>query len=196
MEKLTDLEKKQFIVEECMLMSYQAGVQTRNKNYPVFNKLPDLFTTRREIRFQPDNTSNIKSDVFVFLDNYLSEIQAEGINEEIHLLKIEKLADILTFQFKAVLHEGRFRIGISQKIINLFLKFMWSMGEIPEPCHCPIDGIIKTVLQKNLYDVRLVDWTKLDSIPDYLQYVDAVKQLAEYDGISVAEWEFLNWGRR
>ena len=79
MEKLTDLEKKQFIIQECMLMSYQAGVQTRNKNYPVFNKEPYIFTTRREIRFQPDNTSNVKWEVFDFLSSYLSEIQAEGI---------------------------------------------------------------------------------------------------------------------
>ncbi|HZK97888.1 MAG TPA: hypothetical protein VFC67_27040 [Prolixibacteraceae bacterium] len=110
-----------------MLASFQAGVQTRNKNYPVYNKLPDAFTNKREIRFQYDNTSNLKTSIFDFLDQYLTKIQEKGVTEVVHLAKIQELADRLTVQFKLVLHQGHFRIGISQKIINLFLKYMWSM---------------------------------------------------------------------
>ena len=196
MEKLNDFEKKQFIIQECMLMSYQAGVQTRNKHYPVYNKLPEAFTNLREIRFQPDNTSNLKTTVFDFLSTYLSEIQENGVNEEDHFFKIASLADSLSNEFKPVLKEGRFRIGISQKIINLFLKYMWSMGEIPEPCHCPMDGIVKSQIQKRLIKLPLVDWTQLDNMTDYLTYVLAVKELAEKDNMTIATWEFLNWGRR
>ena len=73
---------------------------------------------------------------------------------------------------------------------------MWSMGEIPEPCHCPMDGIVKSQIQKNLYNISLVDWTRLDSMHDYKDYVNAVKQIAEKENMSIAQWEFHNWGRR
>jgi len=196
MNGILSSEKKEFIIKECMLFSVQAGLQTRNKNFPIYNNLPEAFTTRREIKYQPDNTSNLKIEIFDFLSIYLTEIQEKGIKEDIHLLKIQELADRLTTQFKPVLHQGRFRIGVSQKIINLFLKYMWSMGEIPGPCHCPIDGIVKSQIQKHLYSVSLVDWTRLDSLNDYLSYIRAVKQLADAENLSIAEWEFLNWKRR
>lgn len=196
MNEVQNFEKKEFIINECMLFSVQAGLQTRNKNFPIYNNLPEAFTTRREIKYQPDNTSNLKWYIFDFLDQYLKEIKENGIVESVHLLKIQELAENITKQFKAILHEGRFRIGISQKIINLFLKYMWSMNEIQEPCHCPMDGIVKSQIQKNLYNVSLVDWTRLDSIQDYNDYVNAVKQIAEKENMSIAQWEFLNWGRR
>lgn len=189
-------EKNRFIIEECMLASFQAGMQTRNKNYPVYNKLPDAFTIKREIRSQFDNTSNLKWSIFEFLDQYLLEIKENDINEEVHLRKIQELADTLSKQFKLVLHEGRFRIGISQKVINLFMKYMWSMDEIPEPCHCPMDSIVKSQIQKKFGKISLVDWTQLDNINDYLDYVKIVKKIAEKENLSIAKWEFYNWKRR
>jgi hypothetical protein len=196
MNKVQNFEKKEFIIRECMLFSVQAGLQTRNKNFPIYNNLPEAFTTRREIKYQPDNTSNLKIEIFDFLDQYLTEIQEKGITEEVHLAKIQELADRLTAQFKPVLHQGRFRIGISQKIINLFLKYMWSMGEIPEPCHCPMDGIVKSKIKIEFGRTALTDWTQLDDITEYIDYVETIRNIAEKENMSIAEWEFHNWGRR
>jgi hypothetical protein len=70
------------------------------------------------------------------------------------------------------------------------------MGEIPEPCHCPIDGIVKSQIRKRYYNRTLKDWTKLDYIGDYLEYIKIVKEIAEEENLSIAQWEFLNWGRR
>ena len=73
---------------------------------------------------------------------------------------------------------------------------MWSMGEIPEPCHCPMDGIVKSKILKQLPELPLVDWTQLDNLADYLTYVLAVKTLADKENLTISEWEFLNWKRR
>lgn len=196
MEPIQKFEKKNFIIQECMLFSVQAGLQTRNKNFPIYNKLPEAFTELRDIKYQPDNTSNLKLDIFDFLEYYLSEIKDHGIKEDIHIQRIEQLAAILTHKYRKVLFDGRFRIGVSQKIINLFLKYMWSMDEISEPCHCPIDGIIKSQIQKRQGRIKLVDWTMLDDINDYKDYISVVKLIAKDYKLSIAQWEFLNWGRR
>jgi hypothetical protein len=196
MNDVQNFEKKEFIISECMLSSVQTGLQTRNKNYPIYNKLPLTDSIKKELKSQPDNTSNLKWFIFDFLTLYLKEIKENGMIESVHLLKIRELAENITKEFKPVLYEGRFRIGISQKIINLFLKYMWSMDEIPEPCHCPMDGIVKSQIQENLGKTALVDWTQLDNMIDYLDYVKAVKQIAIEKNMSIAEWEFLNWGRR
>lgn len=196
MSKVQNFEKKEFIINECMLFSVQAGLQTRNKNFPIYNKQPLTFSVNKDLKSQPDKTSNLKGFIFDFLKQYLAEIKEIGINEDIHLKKIQELADRLTLKFKHVLYEGRFRIGISQKIINLFLKYMWSMGEIPKTCHCPMDGIVKSLIQKEPGKTVLVDWTQLDAMNDYLDYVNAVKQIAEKDNLSITEWEFHNWERR
>jgi hypothetical protein len=37
----------------------------------------------------------------------------------------------------AVLLNGRFRIGSAQKALNLFLKYLWCLGEIPPPPPLP-----------------------------------------------------------
>jgi hypothetical protein len=34
------------------------------------------------------------------------------------------------------------RIGLAQKALNLYLKYLWCLGEIHEPPHCPLDSIV------------------------------------------------------
>lgn len=197
MSKVQEFDKKRFIIEECMMFSFNAGVQTRNKSFPVYKKMALIdHYINKELRSQPDNTSNLKFAIFEFLDQYLLEIKKNGVNENFHLLKIQELAKTLTKNFMPILHEEKFRIGISQKIINLFLKYMWSINEIPEPCHCPIDGIVKSQIQKKIGKISLPDWTSMDNIIDYQSYINTIKQIAAKDNLSIAQWEFLNWGRR
>ncbi|HET6559774.1 MAG TPA: hypothetical protein VFG54_20780 [Prolixibacteraceae bacterium] len=187
---MNEVKKNQnngFIISECMMSSVQSGLQTRNKNFPIYND---------QKKSQPDKISGLKDFIFDFLGEYLNEIKENGIIESVHQTKIMELADKVTNQFWPILHEGRFRIGISQKIINLFLKYMWSMNEIPEPCHCPIDGIVKSQLKNKTIDFLLVDWTRLDQMDDYQSYVKAVKQVADEKNLSIAQWEYDHWKRR
>ena len=82
---------------------------------------------------------------------------------------------------------GRFRIGSAQKALNLFLKYLWCIGEVPEPPHCPFDLQIITKLPRA---VRC-NWTELDSIETYRALVAAAKAVAA--GRSLAEWELAEY---
>jgi hypothetical protein len=57
-----------------------------------------------------------------------------------HKINIAKIADDLTEAFKDtdLLRGKRFRIGIAQKALNLYLKYLWCLGKIPIPPTLPV----------------------------------------------------------
>lgn len=77
-------------------------------------------------------------------------------------------------------------MGVSQKLLNLLLKYHWCLGEIAMPPHCPLDRIIQ---QKGLKSKNLVNWTTMNDIDEYLHIMHKIRQAADAKGQSIAEWE-------
>lgn len=100
-----------------------------------------------------------------------------------HEAHIVSLATVLSRSHSAVLLDGRFRIGSAQKALNLFLKYLWCLGEVDTPPHCPFDYRIIQMLPR----AARCNWTMLDSIDAYHTLVSAARQKAE--GRSLSEWE-------
>ena len=100
-----------------------------------------------------------------------------------HLKEICSLADYLTTNHSETLKNGRFRIGTAQKALNLYLKYLWCIGAIPEPPHCPFDFQII----KRLPGIRQVPWTRLDDAESYKLLVTAARRAA--GPLSIARWE-------
>jgi len=111
----------------------------------------------------------------------LEKIYGQTVSSEQHPKNIEGFADSLTNSFPDVLYEKKMRIGIAQKAVNLYLKYMWCFGWIPEPPHCPID---RTVLEA-VDDQD--DWTKMDGIRNYSEKIRKI-ELKKGDK-SFSEWE-------
>lgn len=114
-----------------------------------------------------------------------------AVAEEVHCQNIVSLADSLTLQFYGILRNGRFRIGIAQKALNLYLKYLWCLGDIPTPPHCPIDRSIIDKLNLNWRERGNFDWTKLDDIEKYKTLIQNCRDKA--GSASVAEWELKEW---
>ncbi|MFH1079442.1 MAG: hypothetical protein V1766_04130 [Pseudomonadota bacterium] len=110
------------------------------------------------------------------------------ITEEWHLSNIAELSDNLTSKFSDCLRNGRFRIGIAQKALNLYLKYLWCAGLIPLPPHCPFDSIVIG----HLSGCGDLNWTSIDSNEDYLRLVRAAENIAQSKTLS--EWELKVWG--
>lgn len=115
--------------------------------------------------------------------NIMAEDYASQVREEKHLSNIKKLSDNLSSKFNHCLRNGRFRIGIAQKALNIFLKYLWCAGLITMPPHCPFDSIVINSLP-GCEDFK---WTSIDSIDEYKRLVKAAKQKA--NGKSLSEWE-------
>lgn len=176
---LTD-KKNQFLVEEFIMFSLNAGLQTRsNPVYAAHNE---------------KEGADLREDIKNYLLRYVQEF--DKTSEDVHYEKIQFLSTSLSGKYGSILSNNRFRIGISQKIINLFLKYMWTAGYIKMPFHCPFDSIVKSILLKGDKTVQLQDWTELDSIEEYKRYVSFARMRADELQLTIAEWELVNWNRK
>jgi hypothetical protein len=80
------------------------------------------------------------------------------------------------------------RIGIAQKAVNLYLKFLWCYGWIPEPPHCPIDRTVLEEVGDNS------SWTKIKDIPEYVEKIKKIE--AKKGDKSFSEWEYELFEKR
>lgn len=115
-----------------------------------------------------------------------------AVTEKYHISNIETLADSLSAKYSTYLIGGRFRIGVAQKAINLYLKYLWCIDSIHLPPHCPFDRNI--IIQ--LPWCGHIQWTEFDSIAEYMQLIEKAKEVAKASGYqSLAEWELALWNK-
>lgn len=114
---------------------------------------------------------------------YLSQDYKSEITDQQHVANIEYLSMELSKKHANLLVDGRFRIGQSQKALNLYLKYLWCLGEIVTPPHCPIDAIVLA----HVTGFKEERWTQLDSIERYQCIIKAARH--EANGVSLAVWE-------
>ncbi len=149
------------------------------------------------------NAALQRSGTYVYRDNlrqamrqdmqeYLVDIAQEytsHVDDEKQIKNINAFANMISEKHGAILKNGRFRIGVAQKALNLYLKYQWCKGEIAIPPHCPFDRGILFELSLNGV------WTKMDSMDDYKTWVAAARNKAKAEGYgSIAEWELMVWG--
>ena len=130
-----------------------------------------------------------------YAGQYFGQVKDNQRKDDQHCKNLEDLANTLSDEFKNILaltnDEPRFRIGIAQKALNLYLKRLWCLGKIPTPPHCPFDS---TILKKLERLKEPTEWTKMDEIEEYKRWVKAAREQAKADGSSsIAEWELRHW---
>lgn len=170
-----------FLISELIQCTINASLMTRNTEFPVYSSKNIASKAKDEFK------KEIKNYLLEYLNDYKS------FNEEKHIERIVNLSDHLSAKYSEILYNGRFRIGISQKLINLFSKYMWVIKKIDCPFHCPIDRIIKFQTLKGTENKTLTDWTVLDTIDGYNDYIKIIRNKSGELKLSIAEWELDNW---
>lgn len=131
------------------------------------------------------------------LCSQVEEYQTQRIGDKRHLANIETLSSTLSERHGDILLDGTFRIGSAQKALNLYLKYCWARGVVPEPPHCPIDAIIineiKCASSSGCRICKDVTWTKIRRTSEYMHFVDKAKERADENGLSLARWELEIW---
>ena len=123
-------------------------------------------------------------------------VYVKSVDEDTHSQNIVRLAANLTENHKnsGILRDQRFRIGIAQKALNLYLKYMWCLGEIESPPHCPLDRRIIEKLDLSWGEREKYTWTKLNDIEDYKYLIEKCRKRAKENGnLSLADWELSVW---
>lgn len=164
--------KGQFLYNEIFALTIQAAFQRSNIYKPGINDNDKLYF-KRKLRG--------------YLDNLLESYKTK-VSEEIHIQNIESLSEYsVVFN---ILQNGKLNIGVAQKLLNLYLKYHWCLGTIPEPPHCPVDRKI----QENLKVKPIVSWTKMTSIKEYKEVIERFKEKCS-KGQSLARLELDNFER-
>jgi predicted house-cleaning noncanonical NTP pyrophosphatase (MazG superfamily) len=175
-----DAHQKKFLMDVLFSNTLMATVQ----HVPIYS--PDSSEQEKE---------EFRADLRTRLDEIVEDYaRGNQVTEEAHIQSIEKLSKDLSFAHPNALKNRRFRIGTAQKALNLYLKYLWCIGEIDEPPHCPFDSQIIAKLPN--YNGPC--WTKLDRIEDYRALVEAAKNFVEATkdpgrGSSLATWELRKW---
>jgi hypothetical protein len=125
------------------------------------------------------------------LDVLADQYRNKAVSEETHFENVCKLSHELSAEHAYILQDKRFRIGTAQKALNLYLKYLWCLGSVNTPPHCPFDSIVI----EQLPSCATIKWTTLDDLTEYRQLVtEAKKQAAEAGFTSIAQWELETYG--
>lgn len=150
-----------------------------------------LYRKRYDSAPASNNGERLSDYLFDYLSREVVPEYRSRVEEEQHYRTIDALIVRANSAGAEVLGELGYKYGVAQKLLNLFLKYLWCLGNIAEPPHCPVDRII---IGKTRYRDR--NWTQIVRRSEYEEIIEDIRHLANREGTSIAQWELLNYGRR
>jgi hypothetical protein len=95
-------------------------------------------------------------------------------------------------QFEKCLCEGRLRIGTSQKMISLYLKYLWLDGDSSKK---PIFAVVDRQVLRLLGGSTVQSWTRIVDIDRYIDIQKRIDKKAREGGYGDGStWESEIWG--
>ncbi len=173
--------QKRFIDEEIWILTFGGAFQ-RAEIYKKDN-FSDVMREKTRIQFREEIKKFIREEIAPQYQNI--------IDDDKHISNIIRFTG-WSESFSDILNGGYLKIGLSQKLINLYLKYLWCLNLIKIPPHCPFDRIIISKL--GYYNPP--SWTKLDDINKYKEFVHKAKEKAKKENLTIAEWELKVFQRR
>lgn len=167
-------EKERFMDEVILALSIEGAFQ-RAKVYKA--------------HVSDHERSQLRDKLREYLIDISSHYKDVPITEEQHISYIEYLAKKMTTTFGSILANDEFRIGVAQKVLNLYLKYLWCLDLSTKPPHCPFDSTVLFEIGKND-----VSWTKIRTIAGYKLLVEAAKCFAGDEPL--ADWELRTWDEK
>ena len=174
-------DRDEFLLSTYWLSSWNASVQHAGVYVKSIAGTSDANLKKQKSEF--------RKRVIEWIDANLISQYRFSVSAKTHEKNLQALADFGTEIGKPILRNGRYRIGVAQKLLNLQLKYLWCMNRISMPPHCPIDSIIQKCLEK---DDRC-PWTRMSNIGQYNKVIRKLSDVAKQANISLAEWELAKY---
>jgi hypothetical protein len=179
-----ETQKKRFVADEVFFLTHFAAVGRAN----VYRT--DVSSAEKTL---------LQEAVRQFGDRCVLIKTGSNYDPDDHYAYIEQMSQKLSQDFGSMLLGSRYRIGISQKFLNLYLKYYWCLNEIPTPPHMPVDSIILRGLRqervkRGLQTEKVLEtaWTKLDSLDVYRKIIEVAQETV---GPNLAQWELEFWSQ-
>lgn len=177
--KLEMTKEQKFIVNEIWILAWNASVQ-RAKLY------------KKGLSSEDRKTSEFSASVIAYIEGDILLNYKRGCSEEQHYKNIESLIVKANTLGSRILGPDGYKYGVAQKLLNLAVKYMWCLGHIKEPPHCPVDRII---INKTKFRNK-VNWTEIKARKPYEDVIKEIKDLASAKNLTPAQWELFNYARR
>ena len=157
------------------MLSIQGAFAARNAKGKIYKE--EVVDKEKEV---------FKKELRKLIEEIINNIYVCGyVDDKTHCECIKKIQEE-SRKYGEILHGGALRIGIIQKLFNLYLKYLWCLGLIEMPPHMPIDSIVLKKLK------RSERWTEIDSCEDYMAIINVAKEAAKSKPLPIWELEYFN----
>jgi hypothetical protein len=178
-------EEQRKFLEDVFLSNAVRDSLVIRKGRPVFEQAA---TTPLESAEREELKEALKSELRNLAKSYSSEV-----DEGAHMENIKGLAERLSKAYAKLLNGKCFVFGRAQKVLNVYLKYLWCADRIGRPPHCPFDNNVISALNKSLPKDCERKWTHADKEDTYREWVSAAEVIANKKGQSLSEWELEVW---
>lgn len=169
------MEKEKFLNNEIWTLTFAAAFQRAN----VYNP---------KIEISNDDKKKFKERIRKFIEELAKSHYHETITDD--NLHIKNIKEISSVSADKILKGGKLRFGVSQKLLNLYLKYSWCLNKIAAPPHFPVDRRIQDTL-----GLTAIAWTQMENEEEYMNIINYVRQIVKPNQ-SIAEYELEHFERR
>lgn len=112
-------------------------------------------------------------------------------NPKMYLNEIEELKRVVNAKHSAILNQGMISIGVAQKCIGVYLKYLWLIGDSAKMPHFPpIDGLLMRKVGEN----NILGFKKIMTSEQLIKIIERVNRYAQEKGYqSATRWEADWW---
>lgn len=153
--------KREYIAKEIWLLTTNAAFQ-RAKVYS------GLGTAKERKTFK----AALKRHLDPLLAAQYRKTASLPMADPIHVQNIRSIQDF-SRDYGRLLQDEMLNFGVSQKLLNLYLKYQWCLGWIPEPPHFPVDRRIQQVL---VNPNEIENWTEMNSEAPYMKIIGIARR--------------------
>ena len=151
--------KREFLHNEIWILTFAGGFQ-RAKIYTGI--------------IDEDQRSEYRQMLRDKIEELVEQHYQTNVSEEEHL---EHIQSLITYSDSLPMFQNKVKMnfGIAQKLLNLYLKYLWCLGELKiVPPHFPVDRIIQEQLNEKAKGFKL----KPLKIEPWTQFLDKSKYMA------------------
>jgi len=152
--------KKEFLEKEIWMLTIGAAFQRAN-----------VYCVGEE---KEAEKKQFKTALYKFVSELVTSNYQKEVNPQNHLKNIWSISK-QSEQNAPILTNGKLNFGVSQKMLNLYLKYQWCLGNIPTPPHFPVDRIIQTKLGIK----EPIAWTQMEDEIPYLEIIEKARALKD-----------------
>ncbi|WP_347923350.1 hypothetical protein [Pontimicrobium sp. SW4] len=139
----------------------------------------------KKVASNEEERRNFRVDLHKLIKEIALTQYIKTISERKHIENIKNISHFTAkSDFSYLLNNGQLNFGVSQKLLNLYLKYLWCTNSIKTPPHFPVDRIIQENLNKEAKNLGLkkravTSWTKMKNEDDYMEVINYAKQFLQ-----------------